>query len=297
MAFRVATALVLALAAGCSGKTPQPTGLTARRPLPLKQVRPSRDRFEGDFRARLRASDPSMRFVALVDLTEQLDLRAFARQLRKGSASKAETRAAVVHGLESVAARQQARLRPLLDRLVASGLVGNVHPVAVVNRVVVEGTADGLLAIGSSDEVARLFTAAGVPVKVSDNVHGELWVKLIVNCAYNAISAISRMPYGEMVTCEGIPALMDDVVSECLAVAEAAGIRVPGDVRATVPGIARAMGSQYSSTAQDLMRGKPSEIDHLNGYIVRKGQALGVPTPANRVLHSLVRLLESKAAS
>jgi len=157
MAFRVATALVLALAAGCSGKTPQPTDLTTRRPLPLREVRPSRDRFEGDFRSRLKASDPSKRFVALVDLTEQLDLRAFARQLRKGSASKAETREAVVHGLESVAARQQARLRPLLDRLVASGSVGNVHPVAVVNRVVVEGTADGLLAIGSSDEVAAVL--------------------------------------------------------------------------------------------------------------------------------------------
>jgi 2-dehydropantoate 2-reductase len=57
------------------------------------------------------------------------------------------------------------------------------------------------------------------------------------------------------------------------------------------------MAGQFSSTAQDLMRGKPSEIDHLNGYVVRKGETLGVPTPVNRVLHSLVRLLESKAAS
>ena len=70
---------------------------------------------------------------------------------------------------------------------------------------------------------------------------------------------------------------------------------VPGDVRKSVPGIARAMAGQFSSTAQDLMRGKPSEIDHLNGYVVRKGEALGVPTPVNRVLHSLVKLLESKA--
>ena len=100
-----------------------------------------------------------------------------------------------------------------------------------------------------------------------------------------------------MVAGEGVLAVMDDVVSECLAVAQAAGVSVPGDVRTSVPGIARAMAGQYSSTAQDLMRGKPSEIDHLNGYIVRKGEALGVPTPANRVLHSLVRLLESKPAA
>ena len=57
------------------------------------------------------------------------------------------------------------------------------------------------------------------------------------------------------------------------------------------------MKEQFSSTAQDLMRGKPTEIDHLNGYVVRKGAALGVPTPVNRVLHSLVKLLESKAAT
>jgi len=58
--------------------------------------------------------------------------------------------------------------------------------------------------------------------------------------------------------------------------------------------IAEAMPAQFSSTAQDLARGKPTEIDHLNGYVVRRGEALGVPTPANRVLHALVKLLEAK---
>jgi 2-dehydropantoate 2-reductase len=53
------------------------------------------------------------------------------------------------------------------------------------------------------------------------------------------------------------------------------------------------MPSQYSSTAQDLMRGKPSEIDHLNGHVVRRGEALGVPTPANRVLWAVVKLVEA----
>jgi subtilisin family serine protease len=112
------------------------------------------DRFEGDFRARLRAASSSRRFVALVDLTEQLDLRAFARRLNASSMSKAQTRAAFVSALESVAARQQARLRPLLDRLVAEGSLAYARPVAVVNRVIVEGTASALLAIGSSEEVA-----------------------------------------------------------------------------------------------------------------------------------------------
>ena len=58
--------------------------------------------------------------------------------------------------------------------------------------------------------------------------------------------------------------------------------------------LAEGMPTQYSSTAQDLARGKPTEIEHLNGFVVRRGAALGVPTPANRALTALVRLLESR---
>ena len=86
---------------------------------------------------------------------------------------------------------------------------------------------------------------------------------------------------------------MRDVVAECRAVAAADGVTIPGDVELAVRRIAETMPSQYSSTAQDLMRGKPSEIDHLNGYVVRRGEALGVPTPANRVLWAVVRLVEA----
>jgi 2-dehydropantoate 2-reductase len=64
-----------------------------------------------------------------------------------------------------------------------------------------------------------------------------------------------------------------------------------------VPRIAETMPAQFSSTAQDLARGKPTEIDHLNGLVVRKGEALGVATPANRVLVALVKLLEERSSN
>ena len=86
---------------------------------------------------------------------------------------------------------------------------------------------------------------------------------------------------------------MRDVVEECLAVARAAHIRVPGDPWKAL----RRTGSQsgqYASMAQDLARGKLTEIDHLNGHVVRLGQALGVPTPVNRSLQVLVKLLERR---
>lgn len=143
-----------------------------------------------------------------------------------------------------------------------------------------------------SAEVARALAAADVPTEISDNVRGALWAKLILNCAYNALSAVGRIPYGELVQRPGVLDVMRDVVAECRAVAAADGVTLPGDVDAAVRRIAQTMPAQYSSTAQDLMRGKPSEIDHLNGFVVRRGEALGVPTPANRVLWAMVKLVE-----
>ena len=148
----------------------------------------------------------------------------------------------------------------------------------------------------ASQAVAQALIPAGVPTEISGNVRGALWAKLILNCAYNAVSAITQLPYGKTVAGEGIEDVMRDVVAECLAVAQAEGVQVAGDVHAAVEKLADSMPSQFSSTAQDLARGKRSEIDYLNGLIVRRGAALGIATPANRVLWALVKLMEGKRA-
>ena len=156
----------------------------------------------------------------------------------------------------------------------------------------------GELVMGDAPEsqnVAAWFGESGVPVEVSANVKGPLWGKLIVNCAYNAISAISQEPYGKMVEVDGVPELMKTVVAECLAVAGKESISVPGDMYETVRTLASTMATQYSSTAQDLARGKPTEIDYLNGYVCRLGQKHGIPTPANQALLTMVKLLSSKS--
>lgn len=146
----------------------------------------------------------------------------------------------------------------------------------------------------ASAGVAQALIAAGVPTEISDNVRGALWLKLILNCAYNAVSAITQLPYGKTAVGEGVQDVMRDVVAECLAVAHADGVRVAGDADAAVRMIFDTMPGQFSSTAQDLARGKTSEIDYLNGFVARRGVALGLATPANRVLWALVKLLESK---
>jgi len=146
----------------------------------------------------------------------------------------------------------------------------------------------------ASDDIARALAAAGVPTDISDNVRGALWAKLITNCAYNALSAITQLPYGRLVKCEGVTVVMRDLVDECVAVAKADGVMIPGDIGMAVRKIAETAAGQYASTAQDLARGKRTEIDHLNGLIVRRGEALNVATPANRLLHAIVKLIENK---
>jgi len=123
-----------------------------------------------------------------------------------------------------------------------------------------------------------------------------LWTKLVVNCAYNALSAIAQLPYGRMIKVEGVVDIMREAVDECVDVATRSGIAVPEDIIETVLGIAASMPNQYSSTAQDLARGKATEIDHLNGYVVRKAREIGVAARANRTLLVAVKLLEGRTA-
>ncbi len=144
-------------------------------------------------------------------------------------------------------------------------------------------------------ELVDRFASAQVPVTVSDRVLDELWGKLLVNCAYNAISALTRQPYGRMVGLASIRALQDAVVREVLEVAHACGHPLDETrARASVEQIGRSMPGQLSSTAQDLAAGKPTEIDDLNGLIVRRGAELGIATPANQALYALVRLAQGE---
>ena len=98
--------------------------------------------------------------------------------------------------------------------------------------------------------------------------------------------------YGVIVEGENVWPMLRDIVDECAAVAAAAGIVMPGDPWENVEAIARTMATQKSSTSFDLARGRRTEIDHLNGYVVAQGAAVGVPTPVNRAIHAIVRLME-----
>jgi 2-dehydropantoate 2-reductase len=143
--------------------------------------------------------------------------------------------------------------------------------------------------------VAAWFEAAGVPCKVAADIEADLWTKLITNVGLNAISAVAHVMYGDIVARPESRETVRQLVEECVAVARAGGVALPPtDYVDFVWRFGEKVSQVYSSTAQDLERGKRTEIDDLNGFVVRRGAQLGVPTPVNQSLVALVKLREAR---
>jgi len=198
------------------------------------------------------------------------------------------------------------RLRARIANVVVPAVVYVAAEIAAPGVVRHNGRGD--LVIGSlaprpvSDpliaDLAAYLAGAGIPTRISDNIDGELWWKLTLNCAYNAVSALGRSRYGPMMAMPQVRQVMSDAVREVIALAKAKGVRVamPDAVKAVLR-FADYMPQAISSTAQDLERGRPTEIDYLNGYIVRECDARGLQAPVNRTLYALVKLLEQAPPS
>jgi 2-dehydropantoate 2-reductase len=191
----------------------------------------------------------------------------------------------------------------------ASGLKALPAAVYVAASVPSPGTVKhvgrGDLVLGPQNEtterVAAVFNRANVPCRISENLAGELWTKLVWNCALNAISALGKVTYGEIIASADAKQVLETAVYEVLQVAKASGVNPAGleDPKAALAGaykIAQQMAATRSSTAQDMMRGKKTEIDSLNGFVARRGQELNIPAPINHALFTLVKLAEGSFA-
>ena len=143
--------------------------------------------------------------------------------------------------------------------------------------------------------IRHLFEAANVPCLITSQIKRDMWLKFLVNCSFNAISGIGQIPYGEMVKSPEIVQLIEEITKEFLAVAALEDVKISMSEALTAnDSIATTMVTQVSSTAQDLSRGKKTEMDFLNGYIVELGRRHGIPTPYNESVHALVKMLESR---
>ena len=187
----------------------------------------------------------------------------------------------------------------------ASGIDAVAAVVYVAASVPTPGTIKhggrGDLVIGPptlrTERIAQLFASANVPCRVSENIEAELWTKFVWNCAFNAISGLGLVTYDQIAQNREAQKVVEAAVYETLAVARAKGIQParfedPAKSIAASFNVTEWMMGTRSSTAQDMARGKRTEIDALNGHVARLGAQLGIPTPVNQTLYALVKLQE-----
>lgn len=123
-----------------------------------------------------------------------------------------------------------------------------------------------------------------------DEAESLIWEKLSVSCGINALTAILRIPNGELLKNADTTELMVQAAMECAAVAAVKGIHmVSVDPAARVKEVAKNTAYNKSSMLQDILRGAPTECDAINGAVAREGKRLGVATPVNNTLWRLVR--------
>jgi 2-dehydropantoate 2-reductase len=144
------------------------------------------------------------------------------------------------------------------------------------------------------EQVAAHLRAAAIEATVTDDVRAVLWTKLAMNCAYNALSALGRSRYLRLTTTPPSRQLMRQITDELVTVALADGVALERErVVQLVMDLAAGIPEAISSTGQDIAAGRLTEIDDLNGFVARRGRALGVATPVNETLQLLMQLLET----
>jgi len=163
---------------------------------------------------------------------------------------------------------------------------------------VVDFTAAGATLLepsGRSAEIAALLSASGLDGRVSDNIKIEIWRKLIFNCVINPITAIVASEVRGIADPRLDP-VKQLVVDECLQVAAADGVTFDIDF---VPTIAEVFGTArtIASMRQDLLKGKPTEIEHMNGAVVALGQRFGIACPVNTALVAIIKGMEARAVA
>ncbi|HET7185761.1 MAG TPA: ketopantoate reductase family protein [Terriglobales bacterium] len=141
-------------------------------------------------------------------------------------------------------------------------------------------------------ELAGLITRAGMNTIAMEDARGAQWTKLIFNAGTNPVGALTQLHHGAAAFFKPTGELFDALIDEGLAVAQALGIKLDGDPKALVKKAAHAPGKHKASMLQDILARRQTEVDFMNGAIVKWGEKTGVPTPLNRAVWQLIKGLE-----
>jgi len=146
-------------------------------------------------------------------------------------------------------------------------------------------------------QIAKMLGEADIETEVSENIHDLIWDKLLANVGINALTALTDMKNGELLEEPETVRIMETLVAEAAEVARKEGVRIEGDPVEKVKKIAQATAENRSSMGQDFDYRRRTEIDAINGAVVREAEKLGVPVPCNRVITDLVKVIEKKFLS
>lgn len=141
-------------------------------------------------------------------------------------------------------------------------------------------------------QIAKIFCEAEIETEVSKNIHGEIWGKLLINVGINALTALTGFKNGQLLDYPETVRLMERLVLEAVEVAERKGIRIDENPIEKVRKVAEATRENRSSMGQDFDYRRRTEIDAINGAIVREAQNLGIPVPSNQTVTDLIKAIE-----
>jgi 2-dehydropantoate 2-reductase len=145
----------------------------------------------------------------------------------------------------------------------------------------------------TAHEVARLAAAIGMEAHPLADARGAQWTKLLFNAATNPLAALTGLTHGELCDRPDLRRVVTALVDEGRAVAAALGIALDSDPDAMITRAAAENHDHRPSMLQDVLARRPTEIDTLNGGIVRAGGAVGVPTPLHAAIATLIGGLEA----
>jgi 2-dehydropantoate 2-reductase len=141
--------------------------------------------------------------------------------------------------------------------------------------------------------IREVFNKVGFETKMSRDIKSLIWSKLIINVGINALTAITRLPNGKLMEYEGTRRILRDAVTEATRIAKRKRIKlIFDDPLAKVEAVCEGTSANLSSMLQDVLRKKRTEIDFINGVIVRLGQELGIEVPTNKLLVDLIKTIE-----
>lgn len=141
--------------------------------------------------------------------------------------------------------------------------------------------------------IRQVFNKAGLQTRITRDIKGVLWSKLIINAGINALAAITRLKNGELLEFEETRRILRGAVTEAVRVAKRKRVKLLyDDPLAKAEAVCEATSGNISSMLQDILKKKRTEIDVINGVIVRLGQELNIAVPVNSLLTDLVKVIE-----